>query len=216
MAEKNCIFCNHKLIEKEILWNYNNFFIKVGVGILGPGHIMLVSKKHISCFGELPEGLKEEFKRIKEEVNKKVEDYFYRPIIFEQGAYGQSVNHAHLHFVPEQNDLYNLKNIKEKFSNHTQRTEIKNILEICKIFKEEGSYFYLEENGEKWIFHTKNLPERVLSFRKEFAKFTGLKELKDWRIMNEEEKRRNMEWVNKTKTIFKIANNYKTLNSKKI
>src|SRR3989344_72417 len=100
MAEKNCIFCNHKLIEKEILWNYN--------------------------------------------------------------------------------------------------------------------YFYLEENGEKWIFHTKNLPERVLSFRKEFAKFTGLKELKDWRIMNEEEKRRNMEWVNKTKTIFKIANNYKTLNSKKI
>jgi len=55
-----------------------------------------------------------------------------------------------------------------------------------------------------------------LSFRKEFVKFTGLKELKDWRTMGEKEKKRNMEWVNKTKTIFKVAKNYKTLNSKKI
>jgi len=57
----DCVFCNREEVKEDILWETENFFVKVGVGILAPGHIMLISKKHLSCFGELPDELNQEF-----------------------------------------------------------------------------------------------------------------------------------------------------------
>ena len=69
----------------------------------------------------------------------------------------------------------------------------------------EGSYFYLEEKSKKWVFHTKNQPEGKFTFRKEFAKLTGLHGLTKWQTIPEEEKQRNNEWVNLTKEKLKIV-----------
>ena len=70
MTEENCIFCNYKLIRNDILFNSNNFFVKVGVGILASGHIMLITKNHINCFANLSNDLKEEFLLLKEDIFK--------------------------------------------------------------------------------------------------------------------------------------------------
>ena len=53
MAEEKCIFCNCDSIKEDILWETDNFFVKVGVGILAPGHVMIIPKEHISCYAEL-------------------------------------------------------------------------------------------------------------------------------------------------------------------
>ena len=63
-----CIFCNLQSSTDEILWETNNFFVKVGIGIFSPGHVMIISKKHLSCFGELPKELYKEFVVLKGEV----------------------------------------------------------------------------------------------------------------------------------------------------
>ena len=49
----------------EILLESDNFFVKVGVGILAPGHVMIIPKEHISCYAELSNQLGKEFISIK-------------------------------------------------------------------------------------------------------------------------------------------------------
>ena len=109
-----CIFCNTELIKDDILWESKNFFAKVGVGILAPGHIMLVTKKHISCFGDLPDDLDEEFLAEKEKTFEAVKSNFSEPLVLEHGVYNQSVKHAHIHFIPKKNEFFSLENITEK------------------------------------------------------------------------------------------------------
>ena len=202
MKKEDCIFCNYESIKEDILWESENFFVKVGVGVLSPGHVMLITKKHLICFAELPVFLHEEFLTLKGKIAEKISSSFSKPIIYEHGIYSQSVRHAHIHFVPSETEFYRLEGIKEAF-NYLKSERVQDTLEIKNIYKKDKSYFYLEENGFKWILQTKGLPEKEYDFRKEFAKLTGLHGLADWQKMREEEKCRNEEWVNITKNVLK-------------
>jgi len=203
MTGKKCAFCNYNLIKEDVLWESDNFFVKVGVGILTPGHIMIIPKKHISCFGELPKQLSREFILLKEEVFSRIKSNFSKPIIYEHGMYSQSVNHAHLHFIPSKNEVYNLENIGKKIFKDLKSTQIENIFQIVDIFEKEGSYIYLEENAKKWLFHTKGLPHRKYTLRKEIARLSGSHGLADWRNMPKEEEQRDRQWIKITKEILK-------------
>ena len=200
---KDCLFCDRDSIKSEILDESKNFFVKVGVGILAPGHVMLISKDHMSCFAELPERLNKEFLLMKQKVFDIVKNNFFEPMIYEHGAYSQSIYHAHLHFVPAKNEYFNLQNIKDKIFLTLKSTQLENIFKIKEIFSEEGSYFYFEEKGKRWVFHTKGQPNYKFTFRKEFVRLTGLNGLISWESMPEEEKERNRNWVDVTKTNFK-------------
>ena len=196
---KDCIFCQIRKIESDILFKSNNFFVKVGVGILAPGHVMIVPKKHISCFGELPKQLNKEFILIKNQVIDRIKSNISDPIIYEHGIYNQSISHAHLHFVPAKNEYYHLQNIKEKLFRGSKSTQISSMSQLVDIFRKEGSYIYLEEMGKKWIFHTKGQPEGKFTFRKEFARLTGSHSIVKWQTMTEEEKLRDKMWTDLTK-----------------
>lgn len=203
MAEEKCIFCNYDSIQEDILWESDNFFVKVGVGILAPGHVMIIPKEHISCFAELTHQLGKEFISIKEQVFNLVKYNFSEPIIYEHGIYSQSIKHAHLHFIPNKNELYKLENLKDNIFKDLKSVQISDIFQIRDIFEKEGSYCYLEEKGQKWIFHTKGFPDRKYTFRKEFVRLTGLHGLVDWKNMPENEKQRNKGWVKLTKEALK-------------
>ncbi len=200
---KDCVFCQTDNIKRDILLESENFFVKVGVGILAPGHVMIIPKMHLTCFGELPQQLMKEFLSLKDEVFNKVKSNFFEPIIFEHGIYGQSISHAHMHIIPIKSGHYNLKNIKENFFKGLKSTKIENFSKLADIFREEGSYLYLKENGQNWVFHTKDAPNGKYIFRKQFANFTGLHGLSDWKAMDDEERERNKEWVKVTKEVFK-------------
>ena len=61
LTMKNCPFCQRDKIKSDILMESENFFVKVGVGILAPGHVMVITREHLSCFAELPNHLMKEF-----------------------------------------------------------------------------------------------------------------------------------------------------------
>ncbi len=201
---EECKFCNNSLMMDDVLWESDNFFVKVGIGILAPGHVMLITKKHLSCFGELPGELIKEFLSLKKGVFNRIKSNFSEPIIYEQGVYSQSVNHAHLHFLPKKGDLYNIENIGGKIFRELESIDIRNFSQIIDFFKKEGSYIYLEENGQKFIFHTKDLPDLKYTFRREFAKLTGLG-LIQWHKMTEDQKKMDIEWIKNTKDVLKIG-----------
>ena len=203
---KKCLFCNFVKIKEDILWDSGNFYVKVGVGILAPGHVMLLPKMHLDCFAQLPKQLRKEFLSIKDKLFNKIASAFNEPMVYEHGVYGQSIKHAHLHFLPSSNSHYNLENIKENIFKSLKSTRIENMFQITDVFRNESSYFYLEQNGRKWVIHTKDQPEGKFIFRKEFARLTGLYGLEAWQNMPESEKQRNKLWVDETKKIFKAQN----------
>ena len=198
-----CLFCDFDKIKRDILWSSGNFYVKVGVGILAPGHVMLLPKMHLDCFAQLPMQLRKEFFSIKDNLLNKVKSSFNEPIIYEHGVYGQSIKHAHLHFLPSRSSHHNLENIKENIFKSLKSTRIDKMFKIADVFRNEGSYFYLEQSGKKWVIHTKNQEEGKFKFRKEFARLTGLYALEDWQAIPKTEKQKNEIWVNATKKIFK-------------
>ena len=94
-----CLFCDSKMREVDTLYETENFFVKIGIAIVTPGHIMIISKNHYSCFGEMPPELDQEFNQLKNKVFNLIQQHFSTPFLVEFGAKGQSVFHAHIHFI---------------------------------------------------------------------------------------------------------------------
>ena len=94
-------------------------------------------------------------------------------------------------------------NLRDNIFKDLESVQISDFFKIRDIFEKEGSYCYLEEKGQKWIFHTKGLPDRKYTFRKEFVKLTGIHGLVDWENMPENEKLRNNGWIKMTKEALK-------------
>ncbi|MFA6376393.1 MAG: HIT family protein [Candidatus Paceibacterota bacterium] len=99
---EECVFCDPKLKEADVLFETPNFFIKLGIGVAAPGHVMLVSKGHYTCFADMPPGLREEYAGLKNLVFDKIKAAFSEPFLVEYGILEQSVPHAHLHFIPKE------------------------------------------------------------------------------------------------------------------
>ena len=196
---EECLFCDREEIKSEILYESDNFFVKVGVSILAPGHVMLIPKDHFTCFAGIPDEFNDEILLMKQKIFDNVKDEFFEPLIYEHGVYSQSVNHAHLHFVPAKNEYFDLRDIKRVIFTELMSTQIEDFFKIKDIFEKEGSYFYFEEKDRKWVFHTKGEENYEYTFRKEFVKLTGIKGLNSWTTMPNDEKVRNIKWVDMTK-----------------
>ena len=199
MTQADCIFCRRENIKDEILWESENFFVKVGIGLLAPGHVMVISKAHYSCFGELPPQLKDEFLWVKSQVHEKVSSLFSEPIVYEHGIYSQSVNHAHMHFVPAKTGPYPFFNMHKKIFSSLPSEKVDSAHSVAEALRKYGSYIFLEEEGSAWIYNTQHAAPQAFTFRKEFGRLSGLTGLIDWRLLSGHDLERDREWIAITK-----------------
>ena len=188
----DCIFCNRGKIKDDILLETKNFFVKVGIGIIAPGHVMLITKKHFKCFAEIPNNLQEELDGIKSFLFKKISETFSKPFLIEYGIFGQSIPHAHIHFIPSKASDYQIHNIiKEMAGANTNFKNIDNNGELKKLYEQEKAYVSIEDSGKRYFFHVNNIKEKKkeahLDFRDFFTK-KGVKGVKDWKKMTESDK----------------------------
>ncbi len=191
---ENCVFCNWKKDEKEILYETPNFFVAVGIGIAAPGHVMLITKEHYICYADMPAKMREEFKAAKELVYSKVKGEFSTPFMVEYGILEQSVRHAHLHFIPKErketkffkgykiNDLFKEMGIPADLARHEATWE-----KARELKNKYGGYIFLKDGAAKLFaefpdgFSSKNLSYRRF--------FNGKLKLSDipatWKEMSE-------------------------------
>src|SRR3989344_5581903 len=70
-----CVFCDEEKMKKDVIHTQKNFFAAVGLSLVTPGHVMIITRGHYACFGDLPEGLDQEYsefeKKLGEEYIKK-------------------------------------------------------------------------------------------------------------------------------------------------
>lgn len=148
------IFCQiKKNISEQIIDETDNFFLLHDGYPLLEGHLLLIPKKHVDCYLNLNKKLSKEFDLIKSKIIKFLKDNYYEPVIFEHGNAGQTVLHAHLHFLPT----------KKLISNE--------VLKFCsEIIKPAIPYLYLEYQNSKQFYSPNSRIKRGLLHSYIYAK----------------------------------------------
>lgn len=190
-----CVFCDSGKLLEDILYQEENFFVKVGFGLVSAGHTLLVSKEHYLCFGAIPDELDERYTQMRRLVTEQVTKEFAKPFLIEYGVWGQSVPHAHLHFIPSQTENYEIKSlINEMVAPGKIRFEEVDLRKLKEIYRKEKMYVSIEENGNLFVCYASDVapynpdnPNPNLSYRSFFSN-RGLFWTKGWKNMTEESK----------------------------
>jgi|SRR3989344_283178 len=202
----NCVFCNRQKIEKDILAESPSFMVMVGLGVITPGHVLLTSTEHLSCYGALPSSLKKEFLKTRSIVSKTIEEIFAKPFQIEYGVWGQTVPHAHIHFIPRCNTDYSVDSIMDElFSYAGVPIEKASFERMQEIFREDKGYIMIEESENIFVARVLGLPPinqfPALGYRQFFTNKKNIKHVGDWRTLNDSERIYDEQKRNDTKRL---------------
>lgn len=195
MAENKCIFCDKSGYSSAIAEN-SEFFVKATYGMMGvEGYVLLVPKKHLSCYGALSKKKYEKFGKARDSIVDAVEKNYGNSVVFEHGITGQTVSHAHLHVLPggidfdemvaeteklvasEEKEYRHVPFKKEvKFGSEEERKELSRAAKM-------GGYLYMGErsSGRGAIIYAKPEERLKMVLRKAAARVLGNEELFDWK-----------------------------------
>ncbi len=206
-TESECIFCETaKKKNESLLYETKNFYVVLPLGLIAPGHLLLISKEHYKAFGEMPDKLDREFLGLWRKVHNLCKKQFGKMFECEFGNWGQSINHAHIHFVPYKSKDYEFKNVIKEMVDDKIKGDIVEWKDVKKIYKKEGCYVLFKEdwkNEKITLFHTKGFgvndeSVRTLHVRRFLRDKRGVKGIK-WQTMSEEDKKRDDEKARVTK-----------------
>ncbi|HWO73057.1 MAG TPA: HIT family protein [Dehalococcoidia bacterium] len=93
-----CPFCDIAGLST-VLLETENFFVIGDHAPIAPAHLLLIPRDHYPHLAALPEALDDEFESLKGRLGDFVAGQFGRVAFWENGVFGQTVPHAHLHVV---------------------------------------------------------------------------------------------------------------------
>ena len=145
-----CDPCNGSIIHKS-----ENFIVILDTFPIKKGHLMISSKKHYGCAGEIPNEWMSELLNIKNTLRKQIEKLEGKVIFYEHGRAGcclesnpdgSKCNHFHLHCLPA--DISLVASLTDRF----EKYKLNNYKEIQERFYEEGNYLYFEGSDRNMNF----------------------------------------------------------------
>jgi len=143
---RNCLFCTPSS-PKKILIETHNFFVTYDDSPLIEGHILIHSKEHYGCSGELPENLFKELLEIKDIVYSLVIELYGACSFYEHGRAGHCsisldetlCEHFHLHALPLVED------ISRDIATTHKDIELSSFSDVPKFFEQYDQYLLFEQ-----------------------------------------------------------------------
>ena len=184
----DCLFCSIPEMssppnpEDEIIDESENFYAKAALGHFVFGYSLIISKEHFLSFAYLPEHLFPELEAFRDNVLDKLHNISQHPItILEHGAInrcqrgGSCIDHAHLHLMPLDADLYPILSGRFSFD------ELGSMSEVRRFQDAQIPYLYHQREGLR--SHAVGLAQDVPSqlLRRIACEALGEPELWDWR-----------------------------------
>lgn len=187
----NCPFC-HEIqsgqlpdfcdadIGSRILYETERFVVIPDISPLVPGHVMIVPKAHILCYGAIEPAARDEFASIVSATLTILEEHYGPSVILEHGTsslddVADHVSHAHLHMVPAAID------IRDALRNFNTTT-IASIFDLASWAARDAEYIYFESCAGERMVADRITGIKRLFFRREIAKQIGMPDpLWDWR-----------------------------------
>ncbi|MFO1129893.1 MAG: HIT domain-containing protein [Rickettsiales bacterium] len=147
---KNCIFCE-SIKDFYKIFETKNFLIILDKFPIIPLHILIISKQHDSCLGEIDNiDNIEELILIKSFIKSK----FNNMCFYEHGKTGNCAilldskcEHFHLHCLPLDICIHNELEYYYNF------LELKSLKEIYKYYNENGNYLFFENHKQEKKFY---------------------------------------------------------------
>ena len=207
----NCPFCRElqsgKLpdfieadIASRILHETERFVVMADISPLVPGHVMIVPKAHILCYGAVEDTQRGEFSGLVNAVRTILAEHYGPSVILEHGTsslepVADHVTHAHLHIVPVDID------IRDSLVNYNTTT-IARLSDLSRWAVRDEAYIYFESCAGDRVVADRIVDIKRLFIRSEIARCIGLPDpLWDWRrhILNDNlratvETLRHAEW----------------------
>jgi diadenosine tetraphosphate (Ap4A) HIT family hydrolase len=178
MRNFECPFCNRE--KESILYESENFYVTPTLGGFVEGYLLICTKEHFIGLNQLPEELFQELDEVKEKVREILSEIYTEPVFFEHGVIdeirkgGCCIDHAHLHAIPIDFDI---------FDDIARNIEARKIDEIKKLIEQRQrkmQYFYYEnQKGDKYVFDLEIQPPSQY-LRRLIAARIGLVELWNW------------------------------------
>lgn len=182
-SKHKCVFCEPS--DELILLSSDNFNLMLDPFALTPGHLLITSKGHYGCLGEVPEEFFAECQALRRKGYELISANFDSQITrYEHGRAGhciakgiesRSCHHYHEHLIPGKLDLHKL------LENDFKSISFNNESEIIDLFYRYQEYLLVvEANGTKRFYMAKseNVPPHLL--RTLAAQCLGVPELHDW------------------------------------
>lgn len=180
---RSCVFCNEKNFKDRIVAENDDWYVVATLGqITDGGYVMLIPKIHISCIRSvkyLSIKTKQSFLDLVERtVFAIAKEYDNFVTMFEHGKVGQTVGHAHLHFLPANIDI--TKRVKLDFPD-SQVEEVD-----LSSFEQDKPYLMWTENNFNKILLCWDPPAEPQYLRLVIAELLGRPERGNWKQMDPE------------------------------
>ncbi len=166
-----------------ILFESQNFKVIPSLGSLVEGWLLVIPKKHYISYGEITNSLLlEELEMLIYDVSKAIQNEYGEYIIFEHGpivemsSVGCGVDYAHIHIVPI--NLV-LKQIKELSGQTIQWEKVESINSTSFYTNSGQSYLYFQDNHRNsYIGTSDKIPSQF--FRRVISEVIGKPKMFDW------------------------------------
>jgi len=142
--DPDCEFCSPGKLA-HILYETPHFRIAADHAPLVEGHLLIVSKAHYACYGDVPAALDDELFSLKKFIKQFFIRFYDPPVFWEHGIFRQTVFHAHLHCFPWGNIEYDVSR-----GEHGQVVTSQD--DVRRWYADRGQYFYLEDSAIALLF----------------------------------------------------------------
>ena len=154
-ARNICVFCYPDPFL--ILQETSNFILMFDPFSLVPGHLLMTSRTHYGCLGEVPLDLQQEGSELRQQAISLLHHVFKNPVTrYEHGRAGhclardpsaRSCHHYHEHLIPVPFSLHS--SLVASFKSIPYQVES----EVCGLYERYGEYLLVAESDEKKYFY---------------------------------------------------------------
>ncbi len=155
---EGCPFCREAALAPGVLFETTQFVVVCDRAPLTPGHLLIIPRLHLACYGALPRALYEELGTLKARLAAFLAGAYAEPVFFEQGLVGQTVPHAHLHAVPTPCAEAFLARLRGDRAADAPRS----LGSLRRWYDQRGPYLYAEGLGQGYLRAPDELASRSL------------------------------------------------------
>ena len=154
----NCFFCNYQE-DNNVFFETANYYLSADRSPIVEGHLMILSKGHYGCAGELSNALQEELIALKALAEQLVIEVYGKASCYEHGRAGHCVqyagtnnpcHHFHLHVLP-----INVA-IQEPLKKLYKEITLEHYTDLENAYERYGNYLYFETSSNEKYFYCVN------------------------------------------------------------
>jgi diadenosine tetraphosphate (Ap4A) HIT family hydrolase len=145
-STEDCVFCTRR-DQPAPLFETPSPYVMPDKFPMRPGHTLIISTEHRSCYGAAPTGLLRELDGATARVRAFLERAYGGPVLaFENGISGQTVFHAHLHLIPSR-----IGELPPELARHGDICPVEDWRGVRERFARDGCYRYAELGGKRYV-----------------------------------------------------------------